>query len=144
MLLSIVFLTSLLVLPFTSRHGRYFSLRNLAGRVVRTQIRFRAAYPTLSTALSFAGSFASTVLLLLWLQPKLDPAPSAPAPEPLGVFMEIPWPNGTISTYWLKDKDSIYETIPTIMAEVVINGWSMDIETPSPSTTIGTMTATFL
>jgi hypothetical protein len=98
----------------------------------------------LSTALSFAGSFASTVFLLLWLQPKLDPTPSAAALEPSGVFMEVPWPNGTISTYWLKDKDAIRETIPTIMAEVLINGWSIDIDTPSPSTTIGTMTATFL
>lgn len=134
----------ILVLPFTSRHDRYFSMRNLAGRVVRTQIRFRVAYPTLSTALGFAVSFASNVLLLLWLQPKLDPTPSAAAPQPLGVFIEIPWPNGTISTYWLKDKDAIYETIPTILAEVFINGWSIDIETPSPSTTIGTMTATVL
>lgn len=134
----------ILVLPFTSRHDRYFSMRNLAGRVVRTQIRFRVAYPTLSTALGFAVSFASNVLLLLWLHPKLDPTPSAAAPQPLGVFIEIPWPNGTISTYWLKDKDAIYETVPTILAEVFINGWSIDIETPSPSTTIGTMTATVL
>ncbi|CAI7672110.1 unnamed protein product [Penicillium pancosmium] len=143
-LLSVVLLTSFFVLLFTSLHGRHFPLRHLAGRVVRARIRFRAAYPVLSEALDFAGSFTSSVILLLWLQPKLDPTPSATAPEPLGVFIEIPWPNGTISTYWLKDKDSVYKTMPAIMAEVVINGWSIDIETASPSTTIGTMTATFL
>lgn len=111
---------------------------------MRAQIRFRAAYPTLSTTFNFVGSFASSVILLLWLQPKLDPTPSATASEPLGVFIDIPWPNGTISTYWIKDKDSVYKTMPAIMTEVVINGWSIDIETPAPSTTIGTMTATFL
>lgn len=95
---------------------------------MRARIRFRAAYPTLSQALEFAGSFTSSVILLLWLQPKLDPTPSATAPEPLGVFLKIAWPNGTISTYWLKDKDSVYETMPAIMAEVVINGWSINID----------------